>query len=192
MGIKRGAKAVDQVRKLLGDNAKVQKLLDFLEEEDKKYKKAHFSESLVFVLVITPSPVLAFSSCNMLKGGLVFECLFFMLAYFLISFNFLLCSLRRKELYININKYSELKFINQLLSEYKAEEVVLENLPLFKAAENYYVSLPDGMQRVLPEDMPYGENTKMQEKEYHYRQLCWKHQGFYLQDITDVEVCSMK
>lgn len=192
MGIKRGAKAVDQVRKLLGDNIKVQQLLDFLEEEDKKYKKAHFSEILVIVLVISPSPVLAFSSYKMLKSGLVFECLFLMFVYVLIALIFLLCSLRRKELYININKYSELKFINQLLSEYKAEEVVLENLPLHKAAENYYVSLPDGMQRVLPEDVPYGKDTKMQKKEYHYRQLGWKHKGFYLQDVTDVEICSMK
>lgn len=81
MGIKGGAKAVDQVRKLLADNIKVQKLLDFLEEEDQKYKKAHFSEILVFVLVISPSPVLAFSSYKMLKSGLVFECFFFVFSY---------------------------------------------------------------------------------------------------------------
>lgn len=192
MSIKRGLKAVDQVRKLLADNIKVQKLLDFLEEEDQKYKKAHFSEILVFVLVISPSPVLAFSSYNMLKSGLAFECLFLMFVYALIASIFLLCSLRRKELYININKYSELKFINQLLSEYKSENIVLENLPLFTAAGNYYVSLPDGMRRVLPEDVLYGKDTKMQKKEYHYRQLRWKHKGFYLQDVTDVEICSMK
>lgn len=177
---------------MLADNQTAQEILEFLEKEDQRYKKANFYQVIIYVLMISAFLAVSYFSYDMLKSGLNFQFLLLMFIYTLTASLSLLCSLRRKELYIDINKYSELKFINQLLSEYKAEEVVLENLPLFKAAENYYVSLPDGMQRVLPEDMPYGENTKMQEKEYHYRQLCWKHQGFYLQDITDAEVCSMK
>lgn len=176
---------------MLADNQTAQEILEFLEKEDQRYKKANFYQVIIYVFMISAFLAVSYFSYDMLKSGLNFQFLLLMFIYTLTASLSLLCSLRRKELYIDINKYSELKFINQLLSEYKAEEVVLENLPLFKAAENYYVSLPDGMQRVLPEDVPYGKDTKMQKKEYHYRQLRWKHKGFYLQEITDIKACSI-
>lgn len=177
---------------MLADNQKAQEMLDFLEKEDQRYKKANFYQVIIFMLIVSVFPIFAYFAYDMLKNGLNFRFLLLMFIYTLTTSLGIFCSLRREELYLNINKYIELKSVNKLLSEYKSEHITLENLLVFKAAENYYVSLPDGMRWFPPEDMPYGKDTKMQKREYRYKQLCWKRQGFYLQEISEVKICHME
>lgn len=80
----------------------------------------------------------------------------------------------------------EINFINDLMSEY----VTYEDCPFIKAGDSYYIDLSGGMREVSPENIPYDQDTKMTGREYHYKNLCWDSQGFSLQEITSVKICS--
>ena len=189
--IKQKDNAIESVRNLLKDNQKALEVLDTLEKKNRKYQKTKKHTYIMYLVAGTTFFVSLYFAYQIYQSD--FE-ISIWLGVILGSIGglgaFFIAGVPQATLDIDTTRMMqsiEIKFINDILSEY----VTYEDFPLIKAGDSYYIDLPDGMREVSPERVPYDEGIQMVGREYRYKNLCWESQGFSLQEITDVKVCSV-
>lgn len=188
---KQKTNAIESVRNLLEDNKKAMEVLDVLEEKNRQYQKSKRHTHIMYLVAATILVAYLYFAYQM--GQSNYEngiWLAVILGAISVVVSFLIAGIPQAKLDIDTTRMlnsAEINFINALLSE----RVTYEDFPFIKAGDSYYIDLPDGMREVSPENVPYDEDIQMIGREYHYKNLCWDSQGFSLQEITDVKVCSV-
>lgn len=179
--------ATESVRKLLEDNSKALDVLDTLEEKNRQYQKSKRHTHIMYLVAAVNLFVSLYFAHVMYQSNCeIGKWIFLIVA---IVGTACISGISQAKLEIdtaNMMQSSEIKFINDLLTEL----VISEDFPFIKAGNHYYIDLPDGIREVSPENVPYDEDTKLIGREYRYKSLCWDRQGFSLQKITDVKICS--
>ena len=183
--------AIESVRNLLADNKKALDVLDVLEKKNKQYQKSKRHTHIMYLVVATIIVACLYFAYQM--GQSNYEngiWLAVILGIISVVAAFLIVGIPQATLDIDTTRMLnsvEINFINALLSE----RVTFKNHSFIKAGNHYYIDLPDGMREVDPENVSYDEDTKMIGREYRHKNLCWDSQGFSLQEITNVKVCSV-
>lgn len=187
MDIKQENAAIDQVRELLKSNKRGLEVLDFLKEKNRQYQNAKRHTHFMYLVAAATLFVSLYFAHRMYQINC--EIGIWLSLFVGIIGTACLAGIPQSILDMDTASMSQnvqIDFINDLLSEY----VTFEDFPVIKAGENYYVDIPDGMKEVSPEDVPYDEDMQMIGRKYCHKELCWDSQGFSLQEITDVKVCS--
>lgn len=187
MDTKQHDTTIEQVREKLKDNKRALEALDFLEEKNRQYQNTKRYTYIFYLVTATVFFVSMYLTHRMSQNNCgIGVCLFAFVATvgtaFLISIQQAILDTETERIVQSV----EINFINDLMSEY----VTYEDCPFIKAGDSYYIDLPDGMREVSPENVSYDEGTKMIGREYRYKNLYWDSKGFFLQEITDVKVCS--
>ena len=188
MNVKQDNTAINQVREKLKDNKRALEALDFLEEKNRQYRSKKRYTYILYLVTATVFLVSMYLTHSMSQNNCgIGACLFAFVATagtaFLVSISQEILDTETERIVQSV----QINFINDLMSKYAS----YRDFPLIKAGEHYYIDLPDGIKEVSPENVSYDEDAKVVGREYHYKNLCWDSQGFTLQEITNVKVCSI-
>lgn len=183
--------AIENIRNLLEKNKKALEVLEVLENKNKQYQKTKRYTLIMHLVAVTVIfAYLYFAYQMMSKSDCVFgNQLVVFFAPVIVVVAFLMGNIPQTKLEIDTTRMmqsTEIDFINSLLDEY----VTYEDFPLIKAGNHYYIDFPDGMRKVSMRNVPYNEDTRMIGRKYHYKELRWNSDGFYLRETIDVKVCS--
>lgn len=183
--------AIENIRNLLEKNKKALEVLEVLENKNKQYQKTKRYTLIMHLVAVTVIfAYLYFAYQMMSKSDCVFgNQLVVFFAPVIVVVAFLMGNIPQAKLETDTTRMmqsTEIDFINSLLDEY----VTYEDFPFIKAGNHYYIDFPDGMRKVSMRNVPYNEDTRMIGRKYHYKELRWNSDGFFLQETMDVKICS--
>lgn len=179
--------AIESVRKLLTDNKKALEVLDVLENKNRQYQNTKRHTHIMYLIAATTLLISLYFAHRMYKSN----CEMGIWLSIIVATIGTACIAVIPNTILDIDTIRmmesiEFDFINNLLSGY----ATYENFPLIKAGNHYYIDFPDGMRKVSMRNVPYNEDTRMIGRKYHYKELRWNSDGFYLRETIDVKVCS--
>lgn len=188
--------ALESVRKLLEDNQKALKVLDVLDEKNKDYLKTRRYAGMIEAATSVLSLVSIFGGSQLSRNGNVVGVLITIIGLIILMVQFV-CSNHfdgiPKTIFgiepMGLSLCTELDYINDLLSENISNRIIIENLPFVKAANSYFINMPDGLKEVELEDILYDkDSTRMVIKELCHKKLCWDRKGFHLKEIAEIKI----
>lgn len=188
--------AIESVRILLTDNVKALEVLDFLEKKNRQYIKHRRCARMIDITISVFSLFSMYFGFQMSQNGNVFGFLLAVIGLATLAVQFI-CTNHLggipKAVFgielIDISLCTELDYINDLLSEYISDRIIIENLPFVKAGKSYFINMTDELKEVHLEDVLYDkDSTRMAIKELCHKKLCWDRKGFHLKEITEIKI----